>query len=271
MRFVTLTTDYGTKDYYASVVKAKLLDLETQQSFSLLDITHEIPAFEIQVAAYQINAWQAKAGFNAIHLIGVDSTVKRWIAAMDRGAFYVMPDNGIISLLNLSEQKQVYQFQDLLFPTSFDDITVFVSALDGILNQGGLTQSQDWMKTQNFVKSRWIEPYSQEDAENPERGTLTGEIIHFDNYGNGITNISLKHLPPKIDLNKITVTLEYNRKIVGIHKAYFEMTIETMAHHFALFNSQDILEIGIFRASSESGGVKELLGLEKGQTIKLTY
>ena len=271
MRFVTLTTDYGTKDYYASIVKAKLLDLETNEPFNLLDITHEIPAFDRQVAAYQINAWQAKVGFNAIHMIGVGPSAKHWLTAMDRGAFYVMPDNGIISLLDLTEQKQVYQFKEPLFPSSFDDIAVFVSALEGILNQEeGLTKSENWIETDSFVQTRWINPIVEENPEISESGMVYGQIIHFDNYGNGITNINLKELSPKVDLKKMRVELPH-REIVGVHKTYSDLLDKPKAECFALFNSQDMLEIGINESSSKSGGVKELLGISKGLAVKLIY
>jgi len=57
MAILTLTSDWGTKDYYVSAVKGKILSLLPETT--IVDITHEIEPFNSIEAAYIIkNAYK---------------------------------------------------------------------------------------------------------------------------------------------------------------------------------------------------------------------
>ena len=57
MRIVTLTSDYGTKDYHVAVIKGALL--ATGRPLQIVDISHEIENYNIVQAAFIFqNAWK---------------------------------------------------------------------------------------------------------------------------------------------------------------------------------------------------------------------
>lgn len=49
-RVVTLTTDLGNQDYYVGMMKGAILSASS--AMQLVDITHEIPSYDIVQGAY---------------------------------------------------------------------------------------------------------------------------------------------------------------------------------------------------------------------------
>ncbi|MFN7266855.1 MAG: SAM-dependent chlorinase/fluorinase, partial [Bacteroidota bacterium] len=50
MKFVTLTTDFGTQDYYTGALKGAILSKSPDAK--LVDITHEIKPYDIVQGAF---------------------------------------------------------------------------------------------------------------------------------------------------------------------------------------------------------------------------
>ena len=70
MSIVTLTTDFGQKDYYGARIKGAVLS-RTPQSV-LVDITHFVPCYNIVQAAFIFkNAWESFPE-GTIHLLTVN-------------------------------------------------------------------------------------------------------------------------------------------------------------------------------------------------------
>ena len=57
MQFTTLTTDFGTQDYYVGALKGALL--RRSPALHLVDISHDITPFDIVRGAFVLaNVWQ---------------------------------------------------------------------------------------------------------------------------------------------------------------------------------------------------------------------
>ena len=54
MAIITLTTDFGRKDYYVSAVKGAILNVIPD--VNIVDISHEISTFNILEAAYIVKS-----------------------------------------------------------------------------------------------------------------------------------------------------------------------------------------------------------------------
>ena len=50
MSIITLTSDYGSKDYFASAIKGSILSENSK--IQIIDISHEITPFHLQECAY---------------------------------------------------------------------------------------------------------------------------------------------------------------------------------------------------------------------------
>ena len=71
MPIVTITSDFGTTDYYLAIVKGALLHLDP--SLNIVDITHNIKNYDIVQGAFVLkNAYQSfPAG--TIHILSVNN------------------------------------------------------------------------------------------------------------------------------------------------------------------------------------------------------
>ena len=71
MAIITLTTDYGNKDYSVSSLKAKLIS--NIDNIRIVDITHDISPFNLAEAGYVLEGAFSDFPKGTIHILSVDS------------------------------------------------------------------------------------------------------------------------------------------------------------------------------------------------------
>ena len=100
MAIVTLTTDFGHKDFSVSVIKAALF--QKIPKLTIVDISHHISPYNASETAYILkNAFRAFPN-GSIHIIGVESewTPENIHLAMEfDGHYFIGADNGILSMI----------------------------------------------------------------------------------------------------------------------------------------------------------------------------
>src|ERR1044072_3791705 len=93
---VTLLTDFGTADYFVGAMKGAVLAANPEAR--VVDITHEIPPFDIEAGAFTLRAAFETFPAGTVHVAVVDPGVgsaRRGIAVEGRGHTFVGPDNGL--------------------------------------------------------------------------------------------------------------------------------------------------------------------------------
>jgi S-adenosylmethionine hydrolase len=105
---VTLTTDFGTADHFVGVMKGVIAAIAPRAR--VVDITHEVPPYEILEAAFIIgDAWRYFPK-GTIHVVVIDPGVgssRRPILAEAGGQFFVAPDNGVLSMVYSAAKAKV--------------------------------------------------------------------------------------------------------------------------------------------------------------------
>ena len=71
MAIITLTTDFGQKDYFAAAVKGAVYS--ELDDVRIVDISHCISPFHISEASYIIKNAYKSFPKGSIHIIGIDS------------------------------------------------------------------------------------------------------------------------------------------------------------------------------------------------------
>ena len=99
MAVVTFTTDFGSSDGYAGAMKGVVLSLAPDAV--LVDISHQVPARDVQAGAFTLA--QAAPFFppGTIHVAVVDPGVggaRAEVVVAAGGSLFVGPDNGLLSL-----------------------------------------------------------------------------------------------------------------------------------------------------------------------------
>jgi S-adenosyl-L-methionine hydrolase (adenosine-forming) len=70
MQIVSLTTDYGSKDFYVAELKATILSKHRETQ--IIDISHHIDHFDILQAAFFVKNALASFPVGTIHVVAVN-------------------------------------------------------------------------------------------------------------------------------------------------------------------------------------------------------
>ncbi|MEI7596883.1 MAG: SAM-dependent chlorinase/fluorinase [Bacteroidota bacterium] len=256
MSVITLTTDWGIKDYYIAIVKGKVMSFVPE--ISIVDITHEIEAFNILKASFVIKNSYHHFPKGTIHIVGVDNQDPSKMAMLLvelNGHYFLGSDNGIFSLIFDVPLERVFKINSFTGSSSFPVMECFVDVACGLAygrkseDYGVLTN--DWLKLMPF------KPLITNDE-------IKGNVIYIDNYGNVITNIKKDDFYKiKQDRNFRISFVRTSYDIVEISNSYSDVL---EAERLALFNSSGYLEIALNKAKANS-----LLGLKINDAIKVSF
>jgi len=100
MSVITLISDWNTADFYIGAIKGKITNScpETR----IIDISHNIPPFDILKAAFILRNSYKHFPQGSIHIICVRTDTDKkhgYIAAFADNHIFITADNGIMSLI----------------------------------------------------------------------------------------------------------------------------------------------------------------------------
>ena len=274
MSIITLTTDFGHKDYFVGALKGKILS--EHKEAVIVDISHEIDLFNTFEASYCIEAAYHNFPKGTIHIIGVDSERvgdTQHIAMQWDDHYFICADNGI---LNTLIQKKIPQkivaitIHDRL-NTDVSDMDVFVAvachiARGGLLNVIG--KEIPSLKPVSVLTSSITDDLSE----------IKGQIVYIDSFGNCVTNISHKQFNETIRGRKFEIVIK-NKKFSRLHKSYSDFQVSDVKQlkdlegdFLALFNENGYLEIAIYKSNPKTvGSAATLLGLHFRDTVSIKF
>lgn len=258
MPIVTLTTDWIQDDYYTGAIKGKLVS--SFHGFNIIDITHNIPSFNIARAAFVLKNSYHHFPKGTIHLICVNAepaSGESLLAIEYDGHFFLGNDNGIFGLIFKEAPAAVIELpesREMRVP-GFGSADPFVAAACHIAREGGVAGLGQ--EREGFTKSI------------PRRATIdqdviNGSVIYIDSYQNAITNIT-RELYERIGKGRqFEIALQSNHyKLHRINKTYSETSVGEL---LVLFNSLELLEVAI-----NKGNAAELLNLNNNSTIRIRF
>ncbi|MFN7929690.1 MAG: SAM-dependent chlorinase/fluorinase [Blastocatellia bacterium] len=223
---ITLLTDFGTADYFIPAVKGVIASLSPRTR--VVDLTHEIPAQDIAAAAFTLGVCYRNFPAGTVHLAVVDPGVgsaRRAIVVAAGEQYFVGPDNGIFSLVFAHETDcRVFHATDTAYfrpsisPT-FHGRDVFAPLAAWLAK--GIAPDGFGPEVHDYVRLVWARPQLTD-------GTLQGEILHVDYFGNCITNFTAAELR----LAEVTATTCF--RIGG-------REVQRFATHFAAATANELL------------------------------
>ena len=274
MSFITLTTDFGTKDHFVGAVKGAIYS--QLPDAKIIDITHEVSPFSITETAYILKNSYKSFPEGTIHIVGVDSELSndnKHIAIELDNHFFVCPDNGLISMIasEIQPTKIVEINIHDRIESSFPVLDVFVNVACFIARGGNLTVIGKEIK--EYKKLVEIQP-----KVNQNQNQIIGGVLYVDNYGNVISNISEKMFQEIGKGRSFKITAS-RYSFIKIFSKYNEITGNNSVNSsqfdgnkLALFNSAGYLEIAIYKSNLKTvGGASTLLGLEYRDPIIINF
>ena len=184
MPICTLLTDFGSRDYYVGAVKGTLLRLAPK--VTLVDISHAVEPGDIVEAAFVLGAAAPAFPDGTVHLAVVDPGVgsaRRVLAARAGSAFFVAPDNGLLTSILPRALVVSAERHDLTVAGpghTFDGRDRFAPVAAALLRGEPIEALGEVVLDPILLTLR-----------RPERSStsLTGDVVHIDRFGNAVTNI----------------------------------------------------------------------------------
>tara|TARA_B100001142_G_C14223629_1_gene612577 strand:- start:260 stop:1078 length:819 start_codon:yes stop_codon:yes gene_type:complete len=266
MSIITLTSDYGTKDFFSSAIKGTILS-EINHAI-IVDISHEINPFHLTECAYIIQNSYKHFPKNSIHIISIDTEIqknKQHIAVYINDHYFITSDSGLMSLvfphikpIEIVSINITGSHNTELFPAK----DVFAKIACHILRGGKLSVIGTKIDTLKCFKARI--PVELNNGK-----SLAGEVIYIDRFGNIITNINKDLFYKTKGERNFIIHLPRGKEISTIHLTYSDVTDGTVV---VLFNSSGLLEVAINRADKNAkSGASTLLGIKEGDQIIVNF
>lgn len=248
MPLLTLTSDIGQQDFLIGAVKGQLL--QTNPSFSLIDITHTLSPFNYPQSAYVCRNAIKNFPAGSFHLVLVnlfDEKPEHLLMAEHNGHFIGCADNGLLTMI-LEEvpQKTVAlaldknQQKNTLYCAS-----VFADAFNQLHNGKKIEEIGD-AAVSIHVKNP-LRPMLGKDY-------IEGQIIFIDNFENVIVNIHKDEFEEQRKGRNFKIVFKRDEVIDRFSDTYADVP---EGEKLALFNAAGYLEIAI-----NKGNAAGLLGLQ---------
>ncbi len=255
MQIVSLTTDFGTRDYHVAELKAALL--KSNPAINIIDVSHAIDSYDIVEAAYNINNVYSKFPEGSIHIVSVYNYYDKhseFVTCQRNGHYFVAPNNGLLTLM----------FSDI---TPDDLYIIDANALDID------TLAQIFAHAVGYLSHGLpIAEIGEHPASTNERmaiqpvvtsSQIRATIIHIDHFGNVVVNLRKERFEQLRKGRQFEIYYQQSDPVTYISKDYSDVSIGEV---LCLFNSAGYMEIAL-----NIGKASELLSLKKNETIQINF
>lgn len=259
---ISLLSDFGLKDPYVGEMKAVILSICPEAC--IIDISHNIEKFNTHMGAFVLASAAPYFPRSTVHAAVVDpgvGTKRRPLIVETERSLYVGPDNGLLMLSARSEGiRHAYKISnsEYMLPrvsTTFHGRDIFAPAAAHLAK--GCTPSEFGHEVRDYVVPRFANPQIR-------KGGLLGEILHIDDFGNVISNISVKALE-KVGIKEgCLLHVEFKHKALNLKfcSAYGEVVSKTP---LALIGSSNFLEVSV-----NQGNASKTFKAKIGDSIRVS-
>jgi S-adenosylmethionine hydrolase len=241
---ITLTSDFGLKDPYVAEMKGAILTINPNAN--LIDITHDIEKFNIRMGAFVLASAAPYFPKGTVHLAVVDSgvgTERRAILIQTKQGFFVGPDNGILILAAQNQGiEHIHQLTNPKFmlpkvSSTFHGRDIFAPAAAHLDNR--VKPSEFGPEINNAIKPEFV-------TIKRRNGSLIGEVLHIDGFGNIITNINEKEITQN-ETRTVNVKLSNTLLKLSFGKTYAQTKPQ---EPIVLIGSHGFMEIALNQDSA---------------------
>jgi S-adenosyl-L-methionine hydrolase (adenosine-forming) len=244
---VTLLSDFGSRDPYVGVMRGVVL--RHNPKVVLADLGHEVPAQDVAAGAFWLLAVVGRFPSGTVHTAVVDpgvGTARRLLVAAAHDAYWIAPDNGLLTHvlageaaaevraidlehLNVRPQSRTFHGRDVMAPVA------------GWLSGGRYGFSA--------LGPRVTDPVSLPALHGGEP-----RVVHEDGFGNLVTNV------PAAALEGCTGVALGGREI-PLRQTYADVPAGSL---LALVGSYGLLEIAM-----NCGSAAKVLGVGREALVEL--
>jgi len=256
MPIITLTTDWGIKDYYVGVVKGKIYSQIPQAR--IVDISHEVPPFDILKSSFLVkNAYPHFPEFS-FHYIGVANQGRGEhpvLLLMKDGHYFIGSDSGLFSLIFSQQPDMIVDISSFVQKNGVLSIDAVIEVIKAVYGGGDPYAFGEEVATCNQLQA--IQPVVSESM-------IKGNVIYIDHYGNIITNISRELFDSAMAEKNYYIS--FGRTGYGVSSLSDNYSDVPDGERLALFNSAGYLQLSLNKGKAAS-----LLGLRINDTVLVEF
>lgn len=254
---ITLTTDFGLSDAFVGAMKGVILGINPHAQ--IVDISHDIQPQDIDHAAFVVKSAAPFFPKGTVHTVVVDpgvGTERLILAVRTEECLFLAPNNGVLKyIFDGHPEAEVFNvthseyFRETVSRT-FHGRDIFAPVAAHLSR--GLPPEKLGRPFAEFERGSVPRPIRL-----PDR--ITGEIVAFDRYGNGITNITGDWIEDP-DAVRIQVG---GRVFERLSRSYLDVAT---GEPLVIAGSADALEISVNR-----GNAKAALNLMLGKAVTVIF
>lgn len=243
---IALFTDFGVRDAYVAQMKGAILSIDA--GLTVVDLNHEVAAFDVRQAAYLLEASSRYLPGGSIVVSVVDpgvGTARRPVLCGTRcGRWFVGPDNGVLThVLGAHGLREAYELTETVYflpsvSATFHGRDIFGPVAAHLACGVPPTNFGPRLETLNTLP--FNSPRVAGDA-------VVGEILHIDHYGNIVTNVTRDLLGGLQIDHDLSFTVAGRRWTVPFCATYGTQPAGSLV---ALVSSGDTLEIACTEGSA---------------------
>jgi hypothetical protein len=255
---ITLTTDWGMLDHYAGAVKGAILT--KLPDARIVDITHQIPPFDLKKASFILRNSYLFFPEGSIHIVGIsteESEANPHVAIQYNGHYFIGADNGVFTLMFDAHPEKIVELtiaQDTGY-FIFSTRDRFVKAAVHLAKGGNIDELGD---IRSELKAL-ITLRPQINGSN-----IGGRVIYIDNYENVFLNITAAEFTEVGKNRRFSLIIKgKSHPVNGVRDAYSEVPEGEIA---VLFSTTGFVEIAI-----NKGNAASLLGIKNDDVILIEF
>ncbi|MDO5760867.1 MAG: SAM-dependent chlorinase/fluorinase [Bacteroidota bacterium] len=258
MQIITLTTDWGNKDYYIGLIKSQLYrDID---QVNIVDISHNVEKFDTLSAAFVVKNACLNFPKNTIHIIDVntfESSKSSFLVVRANEQYFICTDNGLPSLVFENIKVEIYDTSFVLSDSNYYTFAVWDNfcKIAKIINQTNDLSSLGVKQNEFAIKKASSLPFI-------DRDMISCTIIYIDDYGNAYLNMDNEEFAKNISDKNFEITLNNRYKITKISQSYQDVA----SRGDALLT---ISVTGKLELALREGNFAKLLGYKVGSTINI--
>lgn len=250
---LTLTTDFGYRDFHLARLKGHLLSAVPE--LKVVDVSHDIPNYDIVEAAFLFRKVWPHYPVGTIHLISVNDFYQpkgRLLACTVDGHYFIGPDNGLFSLVFDQSPEQFFAIDHGDQSSSLSK--AYATAIAYICQEHSLEKIGS--PTQKITERLAFQPVIGPNY-------IRGSVVYIDGFNNAITNITQELFEQVGQGRAFELLIKRNAAIDGLSFRYHDVP---EGESLIKFDSDGLLEIAI-----NLGKAATLLGIEVEDTVQVEF
>lgn len=253
----TLISDFGSGDN--SVAIAKGLLFKQQPELRLIDISHEVPPYDLNQCSYLLKSAFRFFPEHTLHvsLFNVMHTLPAVVllAKVDN-QIIITADNGFLSFTFPNTKIAVWKYENSE-SQNFVEWLSKVAALMGDLSTANYNLKEVKLIThQSLIEVNPIQPSIKENG-------IECHILYVDRYGNAVLNVTQEDFERHRNNRAFSILIPKNQPLNSITSDHASVPNGVQ---FCMFNSAGYLEIGV-----KNNSAFQLLGLRPFRDGQLIY